>query len=96
MLPVFPSTALRTNLSQVKQAADQSKTIITDSGNTQYVFASEAVFAESQRREAEEAAYAERMARGIRQARAGIRQGTFVEGADAAIAEAERRMTTYG
>lgn len=96
MLPVFPSTALRTDLSEVKKKASQSETIITDSGNTQYVFASEQVFAESLQREAEEAAYAERMARSIRRARAGIRRGEYVVGAEATIAEAERRRSAHG
>ncbi len=96
MLRTFPSTMLRTDLSTAKEAARHAETIITDKSNTHYVFASEDVFAHTIERAATEAAYAERMARGIRRARAGIEHGEYVVGADAAIAEAERRRTDCG
>lgn len=96
MQPVFPSTSLRTNLSAVKQEASRTEAVITDSGGAQYVFVSEQVLADSLRREEEQAAYVERMARSIRRARSGIRQGQSVIGAEAAIAEAERRRASHG
>lgn len=96
MTSVFPSTALRANLSEVKRAADRAATIITDKGNVQYVFVSEEVLAKELRRAAEEAAYAQRMARGIRRARLGIQDGACVVGAEEAIAEAERRRAAHG
>lgn len=96
MQKVFPSTALRTELSEVKRAADSDAVIITDTGNTQYVFVSEAILDAQLEREASEAAYAERMAWGIRRARAGIARGEYVVGAEAAIAEAQRRRANHG
>ena len=96
MHPVFPSTSLRTDLSAIKQEASRTETVITDSGGTQYVFASEQVHANTLKREEERAAYAERMARGIRRARKGIERGECVVGAEMAIAEAERRRASHG
>ena len=96
MRPVFPSTSLRTDLSAVKREASRTETIVTDVGGARYMFASEQVLADTLKREEEQAAYAERMARGIRRARSGIRQGEYEVGAEAAIAEAERRRTSHG
>lgn len=96
MHPIFPSTSLRTDLSAVKREASRTEATITDAGGVQYVFASEQVLADTLKREEEQAAYAERMARAIRRARTGIRRGECVIGAEAAIAEAERRRTSHG
>ena len=89
MQAIFPSTALRANQVAVKRAAKDKPVVITDNNDQNYVFCSEEAFAQRLRREAEEAAYAARMAHGIRRARQEISRGEYVEGAEAAIAQAQ-------
>lgn len=90
MYAIFPSTALRTSQPKVKRAAQIEPVIITDNNSQQYLFMTEQEFARRLQNEADEAAYATRMARGIRRAKEGIARGEYVVGANAAIAQAQR------
>lgn len=94
MRAVFPSTALRADQASVKRAAENEPVIITDNNSQHYIFCSESAFDRIVQSEAEQAAYAARMARAIRRARSGIARGEYVVGADAAIAAA-RHMGTH-
>ena len=96
MWQTIPSSDLRSRLGEVKQEAKVEPVVITDSGSTNYLFMSEEGYEKQKQRVAEEAAYAERMARGIRRARNGIKRGECVVGAEEAIRAAERLRATYG
>jgi 1-acyl-sn-glycerol-3-phosphate acyltransferase len=86
----FPVTRDSADRTAVKRAAKNETVVITDNNDQHYLFCSEEVFDRRLRQEAEEAAYAARMARGIRRAKESISRGEFVVGAEAAIAEAQR------
>ena len=96
MQNVFPSTALRSQQPEVKRAASIQPVIITDNNRQQYVFCSEDVFHKRLEHETQEAAYATRMAWGIRRAKDGIANGHFVVGADAAIRAAAELRDGHG
>ena len=86
---IFPSTELRSNQAEIKRAAKKAPVIITDNNNHHYLFMSETEYEHRLQNEAKEAAYAARMAHGIRRAREGIAHGEYVVGAEAAIAKAQ-------
>ena len=90
MPAIFPSTALRSNQTAVKRAAKDAPVIITDNNDQYYYFSSEKAFEQQLSRESELAAYAARMAHGIRRAKEEISRGECVIGAGAAIAAAQR------
>ena len=96
MWKTIPSSELRSKLGEVKQAARNEPVVVTNGGSTNYLFMSEESYEREMRKAAEEAAYAERMARCIKRAREGIARGEYVVGAEEAIRAADRLRTTHG
>ena len=96
MQGVYPTTALKTQLREIKNLTTDGLALITEGGRGSFVFGSERALDEELAAEARGAAYARRMAAGIEAGRADIACGDFVVGAEAAIARAEEMRLTHG
>lgn len=94
--PVYASTDLKTSFREVKDAASDTLTVITENGRGRYVFSSAAAYANDISSAAWEEANEERLAMGIEQGRADFARGAFVVGTDAAIALSEKMRLARG
>ena len=92
MNPIFPISALQKRQREVKEAAKSNVVRITENGTGAYVFCTEGAFKRALEEAAEDAAYEARLEAAILRGRADIAAGRYVEGADAARAEIERRL----
>ena len=90
MTPVFPTTELKTNYREIKDATREGLAIITEGGRGQYAFESEAAFDEELDSAAWEAANTERIMVGIDLAMAQFESGEFIEGLEEGIAYSEK------
>lgn len=90
MIAVFPTSDLKTDYREVKDATREKLAVITEGGRGQYAFGSEAAFDAELESVAWEEANAERILAGIDLAMAQIERGEFVEGLEEGIAYSEK------
>ena len=93
--PIFVSSALKTDMRSIKNATSSTLAIITDGNRGNYLFGSEQRLEDEMSEAAWEEANAARIIDGIERGRAGIARGEFVEGAEAAIAWAEKMRLAH-
>ena len=84
MEAIYPISALHKSPKKLREVARAQVVHVTENGAAAYVFCSEEVFDQKLKEAAEEAAYAERMASALRQSRADIAAGRFVQGTESA------------
>ena len=94
--PVYPSTTLKTDFKAIKDATRDVYAIITDGTRGNFLFGAESCIENEFAEIAWDEANAERIIEGVERGRAGIARGEYIEGADAAIAWAERERLARG
>lgn len=94
--PIYPSTTLRADMRTIKEATREALAIITGGSKGTYLFGSEQSLADEVSSAAWEEANAARIIESVERGRAGIARGEYIEGADAAIAWAEKRRLAHG
>jgi PHD/YefM family antitoxin component YafN of YafNO toxin-antitoxin module len=93
---IFSSTALRDRQAEVKKAAREGLVRITENGAGAFVFCSDEVFQLQLDEAAERALHCAAAEAAIARGRASYASGDYVEGAEAAFAEAARRRSARG
>ncbi len=88
--PIYPSTALKTDLKAVKEATQDKYAIVTDGSRGNFLFGAEPCIEEEFATVAWEEANAERIIEGIERGRADFARGAYVVGTDAAIALSDK------
>lgn len=93
---IFSSTALRDRQAEVKKAAREGVVRITENGAGAFVFCSDEVFQQQLDAAAERALYCASVEGAIARGRAAYAAGDYVEGAEAAFAQATRLRANRG
>lgn len=96
MASIYSSAALKARQREVKDAARREVVHITENGNAAFVLMSEELFDRKLQDAAEEAAYAERVRACVRNGRADIAEGRYIEGSDAFFSALHERVAARG
>lgn len=96
MSSIYSSAALKMKQREVKDAACKDVVHITENGNAAFVFLSEELYEQRLREAAEQAAYEERMRACLRNGRADIEEGRFLEGIDALFDAVQKKVSACG
>ena len=96
MTTIYSSAALKTRQREVKDAALHDVVHITENGNGAFVLMSEEIFERRLQEAAEGAAYEERLRACLRNGRADIEEGRYVEGMEAFSDALDKRLARHG
>ena len=96
MIVSFPSTALRSNQREVKDASKKDPVLITDN-EAHYVLGGKGLLGSMSKRLRERAAYEQRIVEAVERGNADFAAGRYIEGnAEEVIAEMERKRLAHG